>query len=482
MSQLGADPCRKSIAVEIDYMGLNLGHTHKPTDRTVKLAKDTFNNAPGYPSVDFCPYNDKGFPQQNSGINLIVDLSKDPVKDEQNMPIEISEIIAYFDLFLQVVQWPEFDIIKLQNFNINKTPYFHYNLWVHSLKFDFPIFPDSFPTGISEIGGNDFIVAYDDSVGTFLHELGHNLGLNHGGDSSVNCKPNYQSVMNYNFQAGIPSSTGKLIYDYSREKLPALIKPQLDENLGIQDGDLNTTWSDLEHIQHSDSGNKPLDWNGNEQIDNSKVGVNINDFPDHGCFEFLGFGDDDNIFRGLIRGFNDWENLKIVFTEDSEYANENGHGFELGNEVGNEQTIEQHENVIEFWNQEMTTDLNITKNANATDAIPGDLISYTVTVKNIGNSIAINAEIIDTLPDGKVEKRKIGELNPGESRTEIFSYKVPFPITDGLELVNNVKVDVPIHLVLLTIFQKIMKPCFYFSPHTCIQSTKEFKCTDDKCG
>jgi uncharacterized repeat protein (TIGR01451 family) len=399
MSQLGADPCRKSIAVEIDYMGLNLGHNHKPSERSVKLAKDTFNNAPGYPSVDFCPYNEKGFPQQNSGINLIVDVSKEPIKDEQNMPIEIP-VNAYFDIF-SGVQWPEFDPIKLQNFNINKTPYFHYNLWVHSLTFH--LFGESNRTGISEFGANDFIVTdtdyiiRDSSVGTFLHELGHNLGLNHGGDSFVNCKPNYQSVMNYNFQAGIPSSTDNFIFDYSREKLPALIKPQLDENLGIQDGDLYTTWSDSNGIRHVASGNKPLDWNGNGKIDNSKVSVNINDFPKHGCFETLGFGDDDNIFRGLIRGFNDWENLKIVFTEDSEYSSKTGHGAEFGSEP----TIEQYKNVIEFWDQVIPTpELKVQKNSSAQEVNVGESIKHQIVFENIGNGEAKNILINDTIPKG----------------------------------------------------------------------------------
>jgi hypothetical protein len=44
--------------------------------------------------------------------------------------------------------------------------------------------------------------------GTFMHELGHNLGLRHGGGSDLNgdaedtptFKPNYLSVMNYKFQ------------------------------------------------------------------------------------------------------------------------------------------------------------------------------------------------------------------------------------------------------------------------------------------
>ena len=36
----------------------------------------------------------------------------------------------------------------------------------------------------------------------FIHELGHNLGLKHGGTDNLNYKPNYLSVMNYFFQFG----------------------------------------------------------------------------------------------------------------------------------------------------------------------------------------------------------------------------------------------------------------------------------------
>jgi hypothetical protein len=42
-----------------------------------------------------------------------------------------------------------------------------------------------------------------------MHEIGHNFGLKHGGDSSVNQKPNYVSVMNYAYEAtGIVPSDG----------------------------------------------------------------------------------------------------------------------------------------------------------------------------------------------------------------------------------------------------------------------------------
>ncbi len=68
------------------------------------------------------------------------------------------------------------------------------------------------PSGIAEYKGNDAVVAVDSipaaaadedetMIGTIMHELGHNLGLLHGGTDDTNCKINYVSVMNYNRQA-----------------------------------------------------------------------------------------------------------------------------------------------------------------------------------------------------------------------------------------------------------------------------------------
>lgn len=37
-------------------------------------------------------------------------------------------------------------------------------------------------------------------AGTFMHELGHTLGLHHGGDVDTNYKENYDSIMNYKYQ------------------------------------------------------------------------------------------------------------------------------------------------------------------------------------------------------------------------------------------------------------------------------------------
>lgn len=76
------------------------------------------------------------------------------------------------------------------------------------------------------ISGNDTSLA-----GTFMHELGHTLGLQHGGNESVNNKINYLSVMNYLFQTTGLVGTNEI--NYSDYELPAIDEENLDENMGI---------------------------------------------------------------------------------------------------------------------------------------------------------------------------------------------------------------------------------------------------------
>jgi hypothetical protein len=76
-------------------------------------------------------------------------------------------------------------------------------------------------------------------AGTFMHELGHTLGLEHGGVDGINNKPNHLSVMNYLFQ--LPG-TGRAIagsnpprarpLDYARVA-PTLDPRNLNEAVGI---------------------------------------------------------------------------------------------------------------------------------------------------------------------------------------------------------------------------------------------------------
>jgi hypothetical protein len=128
-----------------------------------------------------------------------------------------------------------------------------------------------------------------------MHEVGHNLILLHGGDNSCNYKPNYNSVMNYEYQfPGVDNNctpAGDGVLDFSIGNRIDLDETNLNENNGT-----------------CGAGN-PFDWNGNVTIESS-ISSDINtydgqtsacggtlstlqDSDDWGRLFFLGIGDAD---------------------------------------------------------------------------------------------------------------------------------------------------------------------------------------------
>lgn len=145
--------------------------------------------------------------------------------------------------------------------------------------------------------GRDLIVARDHlggdppprirEAGTFMHELGHNLGLTHGGSVEqqyVNYKPNYPSVMNYAWQfSGTYKNSTLGLLDYSEGTLASLNEFALDEHAGLEPDsaalDIATKWSCSP--DRSYRGPSPsmfdVDWNCNGRIEpTGTVGTNVN--------------------------------------------------------------------------------------------------------------------------------------------------------------------------------------------------------------
>jgi hypothetical protein len=154
--------------------------------------------------------------------------------------------------------------LKAASFDPKQDPVYHYSIFGHYTSCDnaahcnacpptgkIPTPPPFGTSGLAEIDGNDFMVSlghvFNDVAvrptifnigGTFMHELGHNLGLRHGGGSALNgdaedaptFKPNFISVMNYKFQLnGIQQADtiGSVVpdpaltrLDYSTQTLP----------------------------------------------------------------------------------------------------------------------------------------------------------------------------------------------------------------------------------------------------------------------
>ena len=101
-----------------------------------------------------------------------------------------------------------------------------------------------------EIGGNDFVTwAYDQFMGSLLHEIGHTLNLQHGGDVGDNCKPNYSSAANYD-HIELQRLNGTAFIDFSPPRRPdgscgaALLSPlaedALDETAVLDPSDTDT--------------------------------------------------------------------------------------------------------------------------------------------------------------------------------------------------------------------------------------------------
>jgi hypothetical protein len=183
-------------------------------------------------------------------------------------------------------------------------------------------------SGVAEILGNDLMVTLDHpslapviwrtslrnmQTGTLMHELGHNLGLDHGGRDDRNYKPNYLSIMNYMFQRdGIPSLPAPFEthhFNYSDEALPDLNENDLDENLGIGDGVFYTMYTRPDgSFSGWVAGNRSIDWNDDGNISDG-VSANINRLARDGQVEY----DDDRI---VLRGYDDWDNLQLNFRND----------------------------------------------------------------------------------------------------------------------------------------------------------------------
>lgn len=115
----------------------------------------------------------------------------------------------------------------------------------------------------------------NEQAGTFMHELGHVLGLDHSGGEGnvVNFKPNHPSVMNYAYQTRGVFRGGTQVFDFSREDTPALDETMLTEAGGVNLGTNSSGYGATNSCATTDAAGvtsiatfiqaalSPVDWN-----------------------------------------------------------------------------------------------------------------------------------------------------------------------------------------------------------------------------
>jgi len=264
----GARTGQKDIFIEIDYMDATDGGAQiadegiVPRKEALQKVVDAFaaqniaihfdvgdlhDNASGTDPVDF----DLGGGQQ---VPFADGISFDPADGRANLYTYKRDYMDY-----------------------SRMQVFHYLIFANSQNLD----GTAGSSGLAEAVGNDLLVTLGNwglhsgntantnilinyQASTLMHELGHNLGLLHGGDESTNYKPNYISVMNYLYQlSGLPeigndegdrfyfsseyhggdvtcfsalshgASTTSFIMDFSHGNAVTLDKTALNENLGL---------------------------------------------------------------------------------------------------------------------------------------------------------------------------------------------------------------------------------------------------------
>ena len=289
LPSLDADPNHKDIFVELDYMEF-----HRPPSSVINNVTTAFIDAP------------VSNPDGSTGINLHV-IIDDQVEHQNSLPIW-----SGFDAIKRNYSGTATDRADSNSDNIleAKRQVFHYALFIHNQN-------GTTSSGISDgIPANDFIVSLgsfgidsstghrtgsnDQQEGTFMHELGHNLGLSHGGGDEINCKPNYLSIMSYSRQLSSYISDRPL--DYSNEDI-SLNEFLLDERIGVPSSlNIKTVYGPPPMLLSRVGG--PINWNRDGNIDSLIFPRAIHNLGFPGCTYSL---------PRVLDGYNDWDSLEYDF-------------------------------------------------------------------------------------------------------------------------------------------------------------------------
>ncbi|WP_373973892.1 carbohydrate-binding protein [Chitinibacter sp. SCUT-21] len=199
---MGARAGRPTILVHIDWMQTATDEGIKPRKEALQMVREAFNrkgidllfdagqlHSPSFNPADF-----------NLGGGQEVPFARCVTLYKNN---DCADVMAY----------------KQSSMDVRRRLIFHYMLMGSTQNTN----GYGGSSGLAEINGNDLLVSLgfwglnsssasnlytliNYQAGTIMHELGHNLGLQHGGNEATNDKTNYLSVMNYLYQLnGVPS-------------------------------------------------------------------------------------------------------------------------------------------------------------------------------------------------------------------------------------------------------------------------------------
>ena len=279
----GVNPLHKDILLEYDWLADShecappQPHSHKPPAGMLPILRDMFAAAP------------VANPDGTTGIHLFQDLAGAPTGGQ----FLLTESNLVPDDDGNIIGGPngdEFMDMELHNFPANRQGYFHYVIFAHYQT------GHELSSGIASLPGHRIIISIGclsndptSTAYTMAHELGHNLGLYHGGFEECNKKPNYNSVMNYAVQwSGSVDCTlrSRGYPDYSHGWRRDIDENAVNEPAGV----CNAIESPVA---------VPVDFNHNHTIEPAPYARDLN--PNQGCSSAL----------TVLKDFDDWKHVDL---------------------------------------------------------------------------------------------------------------------------------------------------------------------------
>ena len=362
----------KDIYVEIDYM-----QNHAPSTNAIKNVIKAFGNSPVANSASDGFTGTGGNTNNPNGITLHVVVSD---QFSRTAPFNVWTGTAPSFVSIKNTNWgtaaerggtsgmPGMTTAGWTSTGKTLKHYaYHYGEWI--TYYGGTCTSAGLSSGLAELLGNDFVVSLgcgfggsdpsggsvgtdDQQAGTFMHELGHNLNLAHGGAAdnfaigsgnyNTNCKPNYLSVMNYPRQmpnAILDATSWESLFnwrgsgaqtslDYSRATLPDLSESISPESTVMSASDGKQYWIEygtptkVPAVRKVLSGST-VDWDGSGGISGTpSVDLNVLSPTVAGCGPVntpTAFPNSPDLPQLLTnKGFNDWNKLNLVFTPDGD--------------------------------------------------------------------------------------------------------------------------------------------------------------------
>lgn len=330
---MGATPDHKDLFVEIDSSPNAMMSAAAAQLVTKAFAKAPIDNIDGVRGIRLHIIRDESITSElmpATGLAAAAGLSA-------AFPVESASVTEAHFGTPQMRSLPNWDLVRPAWQQIAR-----YCLAFHDIKRSDNV--DKRPyVGLAELGGDQFVYSLKGAetltgssltekvAAAFMHELGHTLGLDHGGQDPINYKPNYLSIMNYLLVTPRPFSKYFYRLDFSRAQASSQSEEFPSENSGFApdpndpDAPVYARYrmpyiDDAGVLKFAKRGMAPIDFNGNGTTEFFLPPREFNAFPSSPAFPGGLNVPSLPLFAEPMSAWDDWANIRLRIDQNGTFS------------------------------------------------------------------------------------------------------------------------------------------------------------------